>query len=73
MTVFGRLLMTGATVVDMVECGDKMLKQDEVFFGPSPYLVTLEGNSIQWRWNGHDQWKVGNSHGHTIAGIYLTW
>ena len=33
MTVFGRLLMTGATVVVMVECGDKMLKQDEVVWG----------------------------------------
>ena len=27
MTVFGRLLMTGATVVVMVKCGDKMLKK----------------------------------------------
>ena len=26
MTVFGRLLMTGATVVVMLNCGDKMLK-----------------------------------------------
>ena len=36
MTVFGRLLMTGATVVVIVECGDKMLKQDEVFLGLHP-------------------------------------
>ena len=38
-------------------------------FGPSPYLAAQEGNYFQWRWNEHDEWKLEESHGHTIAGI----
>ena len=31
------------------------------------FLAVQEGNYFQWRWNEHDEWKIENSHGHTVS------
>ena len=32
-------------------------------------LAAKKGKYFQWRRNEHDNWKVGNSHGHTTARV----